>query len=76
MYQKIVFTKLLRNKRNKKVSNGLVTEDHQTQEEIKNSKMKTKSKEKIQKFEIGPEDECQFVPLISEEDDRKRHKGR
>ena len=53
-----------------------MTEDHQTQEKIKNSKMKTKSKEKIQKFEIGPEDECQFVPLISEEDDRKRHKGR
>jgi len=66
----------LRNKRAayKKVSNGLMTEDQQSQEEIKNSKIKTKSEEKIQQFEIGPEDECQFVPLISEEDDRKRHK--
>ena len=51
-----------------------MTEDQQSQEEIKNSKINTKSEEKIQQFEIGPEDECQFVPLISEEDDRKRHK--
>ena len=66
----------MRNKRAayKKVSNGPITEDQQSQEEIKNSKIKTKSEEKIQPFEIGPEDECQFVPLISEEDDRKRHK--
>ena len=66
----------MRNKRAtyKKVSIGLITEDQQSQEEIKNSKINTKSEEKIQQFEIGPEDECQFVPLISEEDDRKRHK--